>query len=270
MNFQNKIWGKHPVLEAIKSGKREIEIIFFSKEAKGEVVDEIKILARELDIDFVYKDKGFFYNFGRNHQGVAALLHDAQKESVATVENILEETKRKNRPAFILLLDGITDPHNLGAILRTAEAVGVDGVVIPKHRACGLTGTVSKTSAGAVEHVLVVEVTNLSQEIERLKSENIWVIGLDVAAEKSIYEMDLKMPLAIVVGSEGEGLHRLVKERCDFLAHLPMNGKINSLNASVATGICLYEVVRQRDLCTVSRIKSGKVKWAKYEEVFGK
>lgn len=246
MNFQNKIWGKHPVSEAIKSGKRQVEIIFLSKEATGDTVDEIKKLAKEKDIDLVYKDKGFFYNFGRNHQGVAALLHDVQKESATTVENILEETRRKNKPAFILLLDSITDPHNLGAILRTAEAAGIDGVIIPKHRACGLTGTVSKTSAGAVEHILVVEVTNLSQEIERLKSENIWVVGLDTKAEKSIYEMDLRMPLAIVVGNEGDGLHRLVKEKCDFLAHLPMNGKINSLNASVATGICLYEVVRQR------------------------
>ncbi|MFH1287472.1 MAG: 23S rRNA (guanosine(2251)-2'-O)-methyltransferase RlmB [bacterium] len=246
MNFQNKIWGKHPVCEAVKSAKRGLEIIFFSKEAKGGIVDEIKKIAKERDIDFVYKDKGFFYNFGRNHQGVAALLRDAEKESIVTIEDILEETKKKNKPAFMLLLDSITDPHNLGAILRTAEAAGVDGIIIPKHRACGLTSTVSKTSAGAVEHVLIVEVTNLSQEIERLKSENIWVVGLDTGAEKSIYEMDLEMPLAVVIGSEGEGLRKLVKEKCDFLAHLPMNGKINSLNASVAAGICLYEVVRQR------------------------
>ncbi|MEW6088491.1 MAG: 23S rRNA (guanosine(2251)-2'-O)-methyltransferase RlmB [bacterium] len=246
MNFQNKIWGKHPVLEAIKSGRREIKVIFFSKELKRDSVDEIKKLAREKNIDFVSKDKGFFYNFGQSHQGVAALLGDAERRIQTSVEDILEVSKKNGKPAFIILLDSIMDPHNLGAILRTAESAGVDGVIIPKHRACGLTGTVAKTSAGAVEHILIAEVTNLSQEIERLKSENIWVVGLDTRAEKSIYEMDLKIPLAIVIGSEGEGLHKLIKERCDFLANLPMNGKINSLNASVAAGICLYEAVRQR------------------------
>ncbi|MDD5772306.1 MAG: 23S rRNA (guanosine(2251)-2'-O)-methyltransferase RlmB [bacterium] len=246
MNFQKKIWGRHPVCEAVKSGKRPIEIIFLSKEAKGDIVEEIKKLAKEKNIDLVHKDKGFFYNFGQSHQGVAALLGDAERNTIIGVEDILEVSKKNGKPAFILLLDSITDPHNLGAILRTAESAGVDGVIIPKHRACGLTGTVAKTSAGAVEHVLIAEVTNLSQEIERLKRENIWVVGLDTGAEKSIYEMDLKMPLAIVIGSEGEGLHKLIKEKCDFLANLPMNGKINSLNASVAAGICLYEAVRQR------------------------
>ena len=246
MNFQNKIWGRHPVCEAIRSGKRPIEIIFLSKDSKGDVIEEIKKLAKEKDIDLVRKDKGFFYNFGQSHQGVAALLGDSERKTETSVEDILEISKNNGKPAFILLLDSITDPHNLGAILRTAESAGVDGVIIPKHRACGLTGTVAKTSAGAVEHVLIAQVTNLSQEIERLKKENIWVVGLESSAKQSIYEIDLKMSLALVIGSEGEGLHRLIKEKCDFLTNLPMNGAINSLNASVATGICLYEAVRQR------------------------
>lgn len=180
---------------------------------------------------------------GVQHQGVIA---QAAAFRYAEIEEILEAARSRNETPFILLLDEIEDPHNLGSILRTAECTGVHGVIIPKRRAVGLTATVSKTSAGAAEYVPVARVTNLAQTIDRLKEEGIWIAGTDVSAKQEIYSMKFDMPLAVVIGNEGKGIGRLIKEKCDFLVKLPMKGQLNSLNASVAAGVFMYEVVRQR------------------------
>jgi 23S rRNA (guanosine2251-2'-O)-methyltransferase len=162
------------------------------------------------------------------------------------VEEILERAKQRDEVPFILLLDEIEDPHNLGSILRTAECTGVHGVIIPKRRSAGLTATVLKTSAGAAEHVPVARVTNLAQTIDKLKEAGVWVAGTDLSASQDVYKMKFDMPLVIVIGNESKGMGRLIKEKCDFLVKLPMLGQLNSLNASVAAGVLMYEVVRQR------------------------
>lgn len=177
------------------------------------------------------------------HQGVIAVVEDFQ---YADLEDLLDIARKKNEPAFILLLDEIEDPHNLGAILRSAEAAGVHGVVIPKHRAAEVNATVIKASAGAAEHVATVKVTNMNETIKRLKDANIWVVGTDGESEKNFYDYDYRQPVALIIGNEGQGLRRLVKENCDELVKIPMAGKMSSLNASVAAGLVLFEVTRQR------------------------
>ena len=163
------------------------------------------------------------------------------------LEDILEIAEKKGEPAFLIILDEITDSNNFGSILRTANAVGAHGVIIPKRRAVGLTAAVSKASAGAIEYVPVARVTNIAQTIEFLKKKNIWVVGTDSSAEKAFYNNDLKGPIALVIGSEGEGMGKLIKERCDFIVNLPMKGEISSLNAAVAGAIIMYEILRQRE-----------------------
>ncbi|MNY45022.1 putative TrmH family tRNA/rRNA methyltransferase [compost metagenome] len=159
----------------------------------------------------------------------------------------MAKAKAKGQEPFILILDEIEDPHNLGSILRTADCTGVHGVIIPKRRSVGLTATVSKTSAGAVEYVPVARVTNIAQTIEQLKELGVWVAGTDVSAAQDVYKANFTIPIALVIGNEGKGVGRLIKERCDFLVKLPMAGHVNSLNASVAAGVLMYEVVRQRN-----------------------
>jgi len=180
---------------------------------------------------------------GLQHQGVIAQV---AAYGYVEVEDILAAAKRRGEDPFILILDEIEDPHNLGSILRTADCTGVHGVIIPKRRSVGLTATVSKTSAGAVEYVPVARVTNLAQTIDKLKEQGVWVAGTDVSAADDVYRSNFKLPLALVIGNEGKGVGRLIKEKCDFLVKLPMHGRINSLNASVAAGVLMYEVVRQR------------------------
>ncbi len=241
----DKLEGRNSVLEAIKSD-RTINKILVSKGDREGSIKQIIALAREKGIivqetDRVSLDK---ISTTHSHQGVIAFV--AVKDYVE-VDDILQIAQAKGEAPFIILLDGITDPHNLGSILRTANAVGAHGVVIPKRRAIGLTAAVSKASAGAIEYVPVARVTNMAQTIEYLKEQNIWIVGTDQSGEKSFYDIDLKGPIALVIGSEGEGMGKLVGEKCDFVVNLPMKGQISSLNAAVAGAIVMYEILKQRD-----------------------
>ncbi|RXZ82730.1 23S rRNA (guanosine(2251)-2'-O)-methyltransferase RlmB [Paenibacillaceae bacterium] len=238
------IVGKHPVLEALRSG-REINKIWIAETAQKSVTAPIIIEAKKLGIVVQNADKRKLDQMaaGVQHQGVVAQVAAYR---YAEVEDMIALARSKGEEPFLLLLDEIEDPHNLGSILRTAECTGVHGVILPKRRSASLTATVSKTSAGAMEHVLVARVTNLAQLIEQLKTEGIWIAGADVGTAQDVYSADFNMPLGIVIGNESKGMGRLIKEKCDFLIKLPMLGKLNSLNASVAAGVLMYEVVRQR------------------------
>lgn len=240
----DKLEGRNSVLEAIKSD-RTINKILVSKGDKEGSIKQIIALAREKGIivqetDRISLDK---ISTTHAHQGVIAFV---SVKDYVEVEDILEIAKAKEEAPFIILLDGITDPHNLGSILRTANAVGAHGVIIPKRRAIGLTAAVSKASAGAIEYVPVARVTNIGQTIEYLKEKNLWIVGTDHSGEKSFYDIDLKGPIALVIGSEGEGMGKLVSEKCDFVVNLPMKGQISSLNAAVAGAIVMYEILKQR------------------------
>ncbi|XEC94672.1 23S rRNA (guanosine(2251)-2'-O)-methyltransferase RlmB [Paenibacillus tarimensis] len=240
------IAGKHPVLEALRSG-REINKIWIADNAQKNLTAPIVNEAKKAGIivQFVDKRKLDQMAGGVQHQGVVA---QAAPYRYAELEDILKLAKSKGEEPFLLLLDEIEDPHNLGSILRTAECTGVHGVIIPKRRSASLTATVAKTSAGAAEHVLVARVTNLAQTIDRLKEEGVWIAGADVAAREDVYRSNFKIPLAIVIGNESKGMGRLIRDKCDFLVKLPMLGKLNSLNASVAAGVLMYEVIRQRQV----------------------
>lgn len=239
-----QIEGRNPTLEALKVGLK-MEKILLQQGSKGERVQEILSLAsiQGTNIQFISKQELDHLAISNNHQGVIALAEDYK---YAEMDDIFQYAESKKEAPLVVLLDEIQDPHNLGSIIRTANATGVHGVIIPKHRAVEVTSVVSKTSAGAVEFIKIVQVTNLARTIENLQQKGLWFVGADLESQQVIYQTDLKGPLGIVIGSEGSGLRRLVKEKCDFLVQIPMYGQINSLNASVATGVILYEVVRQR------------------------
>ncbi len=242
--MEDKIYGRNPVIEALTSG-REIDKIFFQDGLTHSLISKITAMAKEKRIPykFVNRKKLDELSDGGNHQGVVAF---AAMQSYATVEDILEKAKEKGEPPFILIADGLSDPHNLGSIIRTANAAGMHGIIIPKNRSVSLNAVVAKVSAGAIEHIPVAKVANIAQTIEKLKKEGVWVAGTDLSASGYHYDADLKGPLAIVIGSEGEGIGRLVKEKCDFLVKIPMIGEIESLNAAVAAGVLIYEAIRQR------------------------
>jgi len=236
------IEGRNPVLEALKSG-RTINKILVSKGEKHGSLREILKIAKEkgLIIQEVDKKKLDSLAQSNNHQGIIAMV---APHSYVEVEDILARAQAKGETPFLLLLDGIEDPHNLGSILRSADGAGVHGVIIPQRRAVALTAVVAKTSAGAIEHVPVARVTNIVQTIEDLKKKGVWVAGAHM--EGNLYtETKLTGPLALVIGGEGKGIGRLVKEKCDFLVSIPMLGQVSSLNAAVAASLLLYEVVRQ-------------------------
>ena len=240
---ENQVEGRNAVLEVFKSG-RDIEKIIV---AKGNTEGTIRrIMAMTADkgvvLQQVERKRLDEMSQTKNHQGVIALV---SSHSYVSVEDILEKAKNKGKDPFIIILDEITDPHNFGAILRTADAAGADGVIISKRRAVGLTATVAKTSAGAIEYVPVAKVTNIANTIEDLKKAGLWIACTDMDG-KSYFESDLKGPIALVIGSERDGVSRLVKEKCDFTVSIPMFGQISSLNASVAAALFMYEVVRQR------------------------
>ncbi len=243
-NQEEMIAGKHPVMEALRSG-RDINKIWIAEGAQKSLTQPIVAEAKQhgVIVQFVDKRKLDAMVEGVQHQGVVA---QAAAFAYAEIEDLLARARELNETPFLLILDEIEDPHNLGSILRTAECTGVHGVIIPKRRSVGLTATVLKTSAGAAEHVPVARVTNLAQTIDRLKEEGVWVAGTDVSAPQDVYKTKFDLPLAIVIGNEGKGMGRLIKEKCDFLVKLPMHGRLNSLNASVAAGVLMYEVVRQR------------------------
>lgn len=239
------IFGRNPVLEALKADQA-IDKIFILHGLQGNAIREIFSSARQRNvrIELIDKQRLAQMTDAKNSQGIVASISEYQYKNIADILQIAGERKQ---PPLVALLDGIEDPHNLGAIIRSAECAGVHGVIIPKHRAVGLTETVAKTSAGALAHIAIARVTNLVPAIEELKQAGLWIAGTAGDAQQSLYQADyLAGPLAVVIGSEGKGIRRLIREKCDFLLHIPMNGKINSLNASVAAGVLLFEIVRQR------------------------
>lgn len=237
------IEGRNAVLEAFRSGKT-IDRLFILDGCQDGPIKSILREAKKGDtiLNFVKKERLDQLSETGKHQGVIAY---AAAYEYAEVEDILKAAEEKGEPPFIILLDGIEDPHNLGAILRTANQAGAHGVIIPKRRAVGLTATVAKTSAGAINYIPVAKVTNLSVTIEELKEKGLWFVCADMEGEV-MYKLNLKGPIGLVIGSEGEGVGRLIKEKCDYMAKIPMFGNIDSLNASVAMGILSYEIVRQR------------------------
>lgn len=237
------IAGKNPVLEALRSG-REINKIWISEGVKKTGINEVLDLARERGVlvQFVPKKK-IDQLTSANHQGIVASV---AAYKYAELVELFQRAEEKNEDPFFMILDELEDPHNLGSILRTADAVGVHGVIIPKRRAVGLTAVVAKASTGAIEHVPVCRVNNLSQTIEELKSRGVWIAGTDAKGSVDYRKMDATLPLAIIIGSEGKGMSRILKEKCDFLYHLPMVGHVTSLNASVAAALLMYEVYRKR------------------------
>lgn len=237
------IEGRNAVIEAFRSGK-PIDKLFIQDGLQDGPIQTIKREAKKHNtfVKFVSSERLDQISETGKHQGVIAY---AAAYEYAQVEDILAAAREKNEPPFIMLLDNIEDPHNLGAIMRTANVAGAHGIIIPKNRAVGLTASVAKTSAGAINYVPVARVTNLSTTIEELKKEGVWFACADMEGTP-MYELDLKGPIGLVIGSEGGGVGRLVKERCDFSAAIPMKGNIDSLNASVAAGVLAYEIVRQR------------------------
>ena len=240
---ENKIEGRNAVLEAFRSGKT-IDKLYILDGCQDGPVRTIAREAKKHDtiINYVKKERLDQLSETGKHQGVIAV---AASYEYVEVEDILENARKKGEPPFIILLDNIEDPHNLGAIIRTANLAGAHGVIIPKRRAAGLTATVARTSAGSLNYTPVAKVTNLKTAIEDLKNEGMWFVCADMGGT-SYYDLDLKGPIGLVIGNEGEGVSRLVKENCDFVASIPMKGDIDSLNASVAAGILAFQISRQR------------------------
>lgn len=236
--------GRNAVIEAFRSG-REIDRLLIQDGCQDGPMQTIKREAKKHGtlVDFVPRDRLDQISATGMHQGVIAY---AAAYAYAEVEDILNAAREKGEDPFLFLLDNIEDPHNLGAIIRTANLVGAHGVIIPKRRAVGLTATVARTSAGALNYTPVARVTNLGNAIDELKKEGIWFVCADMGAEP-MYRRNLTGPIGLVIGSEGEGVSRLVKEKCDFAASIPMKGSIDSLNASVAAGVLAYEILRQRE-----------------------
>ena len=241
--MNDKIIGRNPVLEAIRSGRSVDKILVKKGKYEGSIVPIIK-KAKDAGIIIQEVERAKLDQIaeGENHQGVIAYV---SAYDYVSVKDILDKAREKNEPPFIIICDKITDPHNLGAILRTANCVGAHGVIIPKRRAVGLTATVAKTSAGAVNYTPVAKVTNIAKTIEELKKEGMWFVCADMDGQM-MYDLNLTGPIGLVIGNEGAGVSRLVKEKCDFTASIPMKGDIDSLNASVAAGVLAYEIVRQR------------------------
>ena len=237
------IEGRNAVLEAFRAGKT-IDKLFVLDGCQDGPVKSILREAKKTDtiINFVDKERLDRLANSGHHQGVVA---QAAAYEYAEVEDILNAAKEKGEAPFIFILDEIEDPHNLGAIIRTANLCGAHGVIIPKRRAVGLTATVAKTSAGAINYTPVAKVTNIAKTIEELKKEGMWFVCADMGGE-TMYKLNLKGPIGLVIGNEGNGVSRLVKEKCDFVASIPMKGDIDSLNASVAAGVMAFEIVRQR------------------------
>lgn len=244
-NDKGRIEGKNPVLEALRAD-RTINRIYIEKGLKDPVMEKIYAEARNKGIVVSYVDKARLDQMSetRNHQGVIA---DVAPYSYAEVDDILEKANSLGQPPLVLILDGITDPNNLGSIIRTAECAGVHGIILPKRRAAALTPVVAKVAAGAAEHMLVARVTNLTRTIQDLKEKGLWIAGADMSGDTVYYDYDYESPLAVVIGSEGEGISRLVRENCDVLLRIPMYGKINSLNAAVAAALIVFRAVEKRN-----------------------
>ena len=241
--MENKIEGRNAVLEALRAGKPIDKLYVLDGCPDGPVRTIIREAKKgDTIINYVKKERLDQLSETGHHQGVIAM---AASYEYATVEDILEKAREKGEAPFIFVLDNIEDPHNLGAMIRTANLAGAHGVIIPKRRAVGLTPTVARTSAGAINYTPVAKVTNLKQTMEQLKKEGMWFVCADMDGTP-YYQMDLKGPMGLVIGNEGEGVSRLIKETCDFVASIPMKGDIDSLNAAVAAGVLAFEIARQR------------------------
>ena len=244
------LYGIHPVEEAIRSGARQLDHVSVARERRDEKLDRLIELCRSEGIRVTQESKDTLTKLARSemHQGVLAVVRERK---FLAVEDLMVAQKEGYR--FFLALDGVEDPHNLGALLRTAEGAGVDGVIIPERRSAPITATVAKTSAGASEHVRVARVTSLVRSLEQLKQKNVWVLGLDERGSPDYMDFDFKTDCVLVLGREGAGLHELVKRTCDHLLRIPMAGQVSSLNVSVAGAVVMYEAMRQRRLASTPR-----------------
>ena len=248
MDFENDredvIEGRNAVIEALRAG-RTIDKVFIQKGETDKTLGHIASKAREAGIVVVDADKRKLESMSQthSHQGVIAL---AAVREYCSISDILSIAAERGEPPFVVICDEISDPHNLGAVIRTAEAAGVHGIIIPKRRSAGLTSIVDKTSAGAAEHMAVARVANLTAAIKELKDAGVWVYGTAAEGSNPLWKTDLKGPICVVIGSEGDGISRLVRENCDFLVSIPMYGKVSSLNASAAAAVLIYEALRQR------------------------
>lgn len=243
--YQDQVEGRNAVIELLESG-RDINKIFVSNGEKNGSINKILSLAKDKKVIVTEVNRKKIQEMAQsdNHQGVIAIVPPFE---YCDIDDILECAKNRNEDPFILILDGIEDPHNLGAIIRTAETAGVHGIIIPKRRAASVNSTVAKVAAGAVEHMNIARVNNINEAIRYLKENDVWICGTDIDTNTYYYNQNLTGSIGIVIGSEGFGMGKLVKDNCDFLVKIPMKGKITSLNASVSTGIVIYEAVRQRE-----------------------
>lgn len=261
------LYGLHPVEEAIRSGSRQLDHILIARDRRDERLERLIALCRIADIRVASESRDQLTRLARtdSHQGVIAMVRERR---LLAVEDLLAERKRRKAAPtadsdafhFYLALDGVEDPHNLGALLRTADGAGVDGVLIPERRAAPINATVAKTSAGASEHVRIARVTNLVRSLEQMKQQNIWVVGLDERGTPDYMDFDFRTDCVLVLGREGAGLHDLVKKTCDHLLRIPMAGAVSSLNVSVAGAIVMYEAMRQRRAPTESKATQTKSK----------
>ena len=238
------IIGKNPVMEALSSG-RSVNKVFVAEHLNPNTVKKLKQLAKEAGtiVQHVPKAKLDHLSSG-NHQGIVAYVASYE---YGNLEDLFERAEQRDEDPFFIILDELEDPHNLGSILRTADAAGVHGVIIPKRRSVGLTATVAKTAAGAIEHIPVVRVTNIADTIDELKERHVWVVGTEGEATEDYRRLEGTMPIAIVIGNEGKGISRLVRKKCDWTVSIPMHGEVSSLNASVACSLLLYEIYRKRN-----------------------
>ena len=244
VNYEDQVEGRNSVLELLQSGK-DINKIFITRGERHGSINKIIAIAKERKVMVVEKDKKQMNQMAQNenYQGVIAIVPPFE---YCEIEDILEEAKNRNEAPFVLILDGIEDPHNLGSIIRTAETAGVHGIIIPKRRAASVNSTVNKVSAGAEEHMKIARVTNITDSINKLKENGLWICGTAIDTDKYYYNQDLTGSIGIVIGNEGEGMSDKVKKNCDFLVKIPMKGKVTSLNASVSAGIIIYEAVEQK------------------------
>ena len=250
-NFDDHVEGRNSVLELLESGK-DINKIFITKGEKHGSINKIIAIAKERKILIVEKDKRQMDQIAQteNYQGVIAIVPPFE---YCEIEDILQEAKERKEDPFVLILDGIEDPHNLGSIIRTAETAGVHGIIIPKRRATAVNSTVNKVSCGATEYMKIARVTNITDAITKLKENGLWICGTAVDAKNYYYNQDLTGPIGIVIGNEGKGMSEKVKNNCDFLVKIPMKGKVESLNASVSTGIIIYECVKQKIMKSIDK-----------------
>jgi 23S rRNA (guanosine2251-2'-O)-methyltransferase len=245
LQLQDILFGVHPVLELLRSGTRSLDKVYILRGRGSKLISEIIQLARARGVTIHFESRVHLDRLSsqEKHQGVVALV---SAKAYHSPESFLDVARLRNQPPLILLLDGIEDPRNLGAIIRTADAVGVHGIILPRHHAVGLTGAVVKASAGALEHMAVARVTNLSRTVEDLKKQGLWIVGLEPTATESYTTIDYKGPAGIVIGAESRGIREGLLKHCDYRVSIPMRGRVESLNVSVAAALVLYEVLRQR------------------------